>query len=386
MVWYDVVVLLVLFLTGWRGAQRGLITPLAWIAAIVLPFKFSDSLAPMLTPHISIGEANDPARHWVAMFILFIGFAIASFLVAGVIDSSVQKSKLKELNRFFGGVLGLVFGLTLVLVVTFFTSVWSPTRSAVLESRTGHYACVLLDAIKPITPKHFHDYFFEYQNRLPKQNEGELGEGSSELPDFLSDDLQGAGSDGDFELPEFEDNGLAGGGASSESRATGPTLDDLMRAIPAEIQEQYGTRLQKFWSGTSARDRGRLVDQLRRAYDFEMPGILSEFLTRSDSEPGSTDGRRQFDAMLNEIGDVYQDRDQIVQRTMQYLAGIPQAVQEAVVADWHADLTLQSSDPDPSTDITTRLDDRILRQLEQARYPLSNLSYELRQRLNRSRR
>ena len=116
MVWYDIVVLAILFFTAWRGAQRGLVTQLAWIAALVLCFKFADSLAPSITPHISVGEPNNPVRHWIAMFILFVGFSIASFLVARTIESSLHKAKLKELDRFLGGVLGLLFGCTIVLV------------------------------------------------------------------------------------------------------------------------------------------------------------------------------------------------------------------------------------------------------------------------------
>ena len=63
MVWYDIVVLVILAVMAWRGAQRGLVTQLAWIAAVVLSFKFSDSLAPTITPHIGIGEPGSRVRH-----------------------------------------------------------------------------------------------------------------------------------------------------------------------------------------------------------------------------------------------------------------------------------------------------------------------------------
>lgn len=46
--WYDFVVLAILFYTAWQGAQRGLLTQLAWIAALVLCFKFADKLAPAI--------------------------------------------------------------------------------------------------------------------------------------------------------------------------------------------------------------------------------------------------------------------------------------------------------------------------------------------------
>ncbi|GAB5441311.1 MAG: hypothetical protein Fues2KO_16600 [Fuerstiella sp.] len=382
MVWYDIVVLTILIFTTWRGAQRGLVTQLAWIAAAVLCFKFADTLAPSLTPHISVGEPNDRVRHWIAMFILFVGFSIGSFLVARTIENTLKKAKLKELDRFLGAALGFIFGWTLVMVATFFTAVLPPTRAAVLESRTGDFACQVLDTIKPLTPEHFHEYLVEYQRRLPHDSHEHLGEGST-LPGFLGDDE-------DFDL----DSGQGGTdwlnvGSGSDSNPDRPapadrtpTLDQLWRELPTTLRNQFGDQLQQQWNSASPDQRRRLIDDLARTFDAQAPEVVSRFLASMDV--GST-ADRETDRMLNEIGDVYQDREQIVRRTREHLAGIPSAVQQAVIEDWYADLNLLA-DPDPGTTVQTRLDERILRQLERAKVPFSNLGFELRQRLNRSRR
>lgn len=391
MVWYDVVVLIILFFTGWRGAQRGLVTQLAWIAAVVLCFKFADTLAPQLTPHISVGEPGNPVRHWIAMFVLFVGFSVASFLVARSIDSTLKKAKLKELDRFFGAVLGLAFGGCIVLVTTFFASVWEPTRSAVLESRTGHYSCIVLDAIKPLTPEGFHDYFVEYENRVPHDGSSDLGQGSSLVPDEFG--MEGLSPDG-FNLPDLID-GLSGNAKSGKSDSAGlsggsdgPSFDELMHALPQRLREDFGRQLQQYWNAATSAQKRKLISDLNRSFDSEMPEKLTEFLrliSASDSRQGGDSRRTDYRAMLNEIGDIYKDRNQIVRRTQEHFVGVPVRVQEAVILDWHSDLTMQPTDPDPLTGLQTRLDERILRQLERARVPLSDLGFELRQRLNRSR-
>lgn len=390
MVWYDIVVLIILLLAGWRGAQRGLVTQLAWIAAVTLSFKFADSLAPSLTPHISVGEPDNPVRHWIAMFILFVGFSVASFLVARTIDNTLQKAKLKELDRFFGAILGLVFGLSIVQAATFFTSVWPPTRAAVLESRTGHYSCVLLDTIKPLTPAHFHEYFQEYQNRLPHEQHDDLGTGTDEVPDFIGDSL-----DGGFELPDLtgglaEETSPDREGSSGGSQGTSsPSFRDVLNALPTSLREEFSDRIQRHWSAATAQQKEALIEQLNRSFDSEMPGRLADFFSATGGRSAGQGGGRQqinYTALLNEIGDIYQDRNRILQRTREHLSGLPVQVQEAVIYDWHADLTMQPTDPDPLTDIQTRLDERILRQLERARVPITELSFELQQRLNQPRR
>ncbi|MEQ9411209.1 MAG: CvpA family protein [Fuerstiella sp.] len=407
MVWYDVVVLAILAYTAWRGAQRGLVIQLAWITALVLCFKFSDKLAPAIKPHIGVGEPDSQVRHWIAMFILFVGFSIASFLVARMVESSLEKAKLKELDRFLGAVLGLLFGATIVLVGTFFAVIWEPTKASVLESGTGRFACRALDTIEPLTPEYFHEHLrtilARYQDELAPLHDdhGDLGEGSSDISDFLGGGStsgsgtadSGSGQGGGFSLPDLID-GLAGapGSAGSDSAGAsdavdGPTLDQLWRTLPQRMKDQFGTQIRERWNAATPQQRQNLVNSLARSFDFEMPAVVSDFLKSTGTGTGrqsSTTVRPDFAAMLNEIGDIYGDRDQIVRRTREHLTGIPPQVQEAVIRDWFADLSMQA-DPDPLTTVQTRLDERILRQLEKARVPLASLSYELRQRLNLSR-
>jgi hypothetical protein len=133
-----------------------------------------------------------------------------------------------------------------------------------------------------------------------------------------------------------------------------------------------------------------------------MSQVLSDFLrgsARSDSDtpdpapasarpagpPSAAAGPARLTAadaaLLREISGIYSQRSDIELRAREYLAGVPPAVIQRVLADWHADALGLPRDPDSGTDVNSRLDERILRQLNRAGIPLQDLDATLRSRL-----
>ena len=90
--------------------------------------------------------------------------------------------------------------------------------------------------------------------------------------------------------------------------------------------------------------------------------------------------------MLDEIAGIYSHRNDIIAKSKQHLAGVPSDVQRRVLQDWHADSMGLNSDPDPGTDVNTRIDDRIVRQLSRANISLDRLDRDLRTRLSQAMR
>ena len=184
MIWYDFVILAILVYTAWSGAQRGLVTQLAWIAALVLCFKFADKLAPAIEPQINVEQ---PLRHWIAMFVLYLGFSLGSFLAARILNSWMEQAKIKDFDRHLGGLFGLLKGVIIGLVVTFFAVTLSGSlKATVLQSKTGYAACVILDNIEPLTPEYFHEYLAKYRDELSPihGDHDHLETGSSTIPDL----------------------------------------------------------------------------------------------------------------------------------------------------------------------------------------------------------
>ena len=379
MVWYDFVILAILAYTAWQGAQRGLVTQLAWIAAIILCFKFADKLAPAIEGQIDVEQ---PLRHWIAMFILYLGFSLGSFLAARVMNSWLEKAEFKDFDRHLGGILGFVKGVAISMVITFFALTLSDTlKEVVLSSNSGRAACYILDTVKPITPEYFHEYLVKYEAELQGIQHEELGtEGS--IADFFKGTSDGQG--GEIQFPTVDD-GRSGSQAPDSSIVQGPDFHTLWHKVPQNIRDEYGAQLQQRWSQSTPEERQAVVDRLGRSLGYDTPEILSNFLAgpRPQTDPRLAAEQSRQDQILQRIGEIYQNREMIVQRTKEHFVGLPLEVQRGVLEDWYADLSMQS-DPDPSTTVDTRLDERILRQLSRARISLRTLSSRLQDRLNES--
>jgi uncharacterized membrane protein required for colicin V production len=394
MVWYDGVILALLVYSAWNGAQKGLITQLAWIAALILCFKFADKLAPMIEPQINVEQ---PLRHWIAMFVLYIGFSLGSFMVARIMNSWLEKAKFKDFDKHLGGILGLLKGAVIALVVTFFAVTLSESlKATVLKSYTGIATCEFLDRVEPLTPDYFRGYRERYMEELATIHNEHLGNPTT-FPDLLGGngptDSQGQGSDG-FNLPDFF-NGLGNktdaerpDNSGSVDMVNTPTFDQLLRELPTELRDSVSRDLQTRWNTSTAEQKQNLMRSLEQSLEYQLPNVVRDFLTTSGPQnglQGSDMTATTFQAQLQEIGDIYGNREVIVQRTMERLTGVPAQVRDSVINDWYADIKMQPSDPDTTTTIDTLLDERILRQVDRAGvWP--RLSLELQQRLNKSRR
>ncbi|MDG1894174.1 MAG: CvpA family protein [Fuerstiella sp.] len=395
--WYDFVVLAILFYTAWQGAQRGLLTQLAWIAALVLCFKFADKLAPAIEPMINVEQ---PLKHWISMFILYLGFSLGSFMMARILNSWLEKAKFKDFDRHLGGLFGFLKGAVICLVGTFFAVTLSDSlKSTVLESKSGEAACYILDHIEPLTPEYFHEYLAKYKSELTPLHEN-LGHETS-LPDLWGDDHSEPSRESEsrelgdeFRLPDLLDGivgatGIGSSGISDPSNTgNGLSLDEMLRRLPQRLRQEFAPQLQQYWNSATARQKQNLAFDVSRSLPVEVSNVVSDFLNVVGAESGPTSrsraGQRSCSELLDEIGDIYQDRQMITQRTREHLMGVPPQVQQAVIEDWSADLRMEAHDPDPQTTVSTRLDERIVRQLEKARVSWNSLSFDLQQRLNQS--
>lgn len=401
MVWYDFVVVALLVYTAWWGAQRGLVNQLTWIVALILCFKFADGLAPSITPSITVDLPKEQ-KHWIAMFVLFIGFSLASFMVARVITGWMEKAKFKDFDNYLGALFGLLKGVVIVLLGTFFLiTVFESFKPIVLESRTGYAACLILDKMEPLTPSYFHEYLVRYREELAPIHDEHLGNPTT-FPAHLSDNdsespLNSDGLGQGSELSDFYD-GLDGtsktgvsGSAGFADPANTPTFDEMWRKLTPQLQNEVESQIRQRWNSATADQKQHLVSSLNRAFDTQLPSVVYDFLGRSNPPnipQGDTRSEVRFQDRLNEIGRIYEDdyndRNSILRQTMDHLAGVPRHVQYAVIDDWYADLHMQVADPDRTTTDRTRLDERILKQLDKAGI-WRQLSLDLKQRLNQSR-
>ncbi|MCH2200583.1 MAG: CvpA family protein [Fuerstiella sp.] len=394
MVWYDFVILAILAYGVWQGASRGFVMQLAWIVAIVLCFKFADKLAPQIEPLISVESPR--LRHWIAMFILYLGFSLGTFLVARSLSGALEKAKFQDFDRQLGGLFGLLKGAILSLVITFFAVTLSDSfsvslRNTVARSQTGHVACLILDEIAPLIPEDANPVIKQSLAEYKKTHtavHNEDGGTEASPEDFIDHRIGVARSSGGATGQNYDDLGFSDErfGNGFEFRESYDTLLDL---LPESMKNRTSlASLRDRWNHMTAKERDRLLTDLKYQSSTEKIRLLNRLFAPVRGQGGGAEPATEA-GLLARIADEYQDfedPDLMIIRIKQHLDGLPQRIRAAVLEDWYIDLTGSGRDPDPRTDVDTRIDDRILNQLDQSRESIDRLTnFDLRTRLKRSR-
>ncbi|MCH2210471.1 MAG: CvpA family protein [Fuerstiella sp.] len=393
MVWYDFVILAILAYGVWQGAARGLVMQLAWIVAIVLCFEFADKLAPQIEPLISVESSR--LRHWIAMFILYLGFSLGTFLVARSLSGALEKAKFQDFDRQLGGLFGLLKGALLSLVITFFAVTLSDSFSeslgnTVARSQTGHIACLILDEVGPLIPEDAHPVIRESLAEYKKAHtaiHNEDGGIEASPEDFIDQRIGSVRRDGrarwNHDDPGFPDE------PSVDGIRSGEAYEALLDLLPESIRNRTSLAvLRDRWSHMTASEQDRLVTDLKYQPSTEKTRVLNSLFEPPRRQGGGAESVTDAGLMAR-IADEYQDfedADLMIIRIKQHLDGLPQRIRTAVLEDWYIDITGSGRDPDPRTDVDTRIDERILNQLDQARESVDRLTnFDLRTRLKRSR-
>lgn len=166
--WFDGVILLILIVATVRGAVKGLVWQLAWIAAIVLSFAFSQFASVTVADAIPV---EPPLNRWLAMLGLYVVAAFVSFALAIRLRDWIEKMKFKDFDRHLGMIFGFLKGAALSLVVIFFSVTLSETiRETALHSRSGYAAAVVMQQLHPVMPAELHDVLHPYIHDLDEVN------------------------------------------------------------------------------------------------------------------------------------------------------------------------------------------------------------------------
>jgi len=399
----DIVVLAVLLYCAVKGASRGLLSQLAWVVALLLCFKFSGSLAPAIEPMIGVAP---PLKQWIAMLVVYVGLCGVSFVAAGMLSSWMEKARVIDFDKHLGGVLGLLKGVIICMTGLFFAITMSePMRLIVSKTYSGLATAHLLNLsqhVIPMLPEHtvptVQNVIDEFNRRLQPVGDDLNGATASDADTFGDGSFAGAnGPDDDFDLSKYFPDPSAGTDTpknqprdQNETIAT-PSLQDLLSRVPAQLRRELTQHAMDSLRNSSPEEKQRLLERLGTGLPENAGVVLDDFLrqrteaggqgTSSESRPSARLGNAET-TLLSEISGIYSKRDDVMANTKRYLAGVPSVVQRRVLEDWHADAIGLNSDPDPSTDVNTRLDDRIVRQLSKAGISMERLDRDLRNRLS----
>jgi len=400
----DLVALAILLYCAVKGASRGLLSQLSWVIALLLCFKFSGTLAPAIEPLISVAP---PLKQWLAMLAVYVGLCGVSFVVAGMLSSWIAKAKIIDFDKHLGGILGFVKGVVICMTIMFFAITMSPQmRNVVSQTYSGYAAAIILHNSRhliPLLPENavptVRNVIDDFNKSLQPAADDLSGATASEAGKFGSDSTANGGSG--LDLSGLFPNGLRGGSStggngtdSTLSRRNEPSLEDLLSQIPTSLREKLNKEMMDILRNSSAEEKQRLLKELGNSIPQNAGSILNDFLSGSpgangQGSAGSSNSNQlgpHESSLLKEIAGIYSQRNDIIAKSRQYLAGVPSDVQRRVLQDWHADAMGLNNDPDPGTDVNTRIDVRIVRQLNRADISLDRLDRDLRTRLSQAMR
>ena len=151
MIAVDYIILAIVIISAVMGVVRGLlreaIAVITWFLAIVLAWSFASSLE----PHLGGVLVGSPLRIWAARIIIFVGVLLLGGAVATVLGHYVRVSMFAGMDRFLGGLFGLVRG---VVIVGAFTIAVQALRMdeepSWKRSRLLPYAASVADALRGV--------------------------------------------------------------------------------------------------------------------------------------------------------------------------------------------------------------------------------------------
>jgi membrane protein required for colicin V production len=139
--WVDLVVLVIVVLSGLAGFVRGLVREVlgvgAWVAALLVasPWGLFPTAAPIARQHVS-----DPLlADGVAFLAVFVPALIVLWVIARVLSGYVQRSAVSGLDRTLGLVFGLVRGALVVVAAYIIAGLAIPVEqwpAPVLQARS----------------------------------------------------------------------------------------------------------------------------------------------------------------------------------------------------------------------------------------------------------
>jgi membrane protein required for colicin V production len=282
-VWYDILVVCILFYFLAKGAARGLIWQLAGIAGILLCVTFAGTASKLIGPHINLAP---PANQWAVMFITYLLASFVAFGFARTLNQWIEKLELKEYNRHLGAIFGLVKGALLVLIMTFMIVTFSEkSRGLVKESKAANIAAKVIHQIGPILPDKLDAAVARYIDMFERTGFGAgamADEGEEILPEageeLLPDDGTELGQTAPFNPNDLLDRSNRGQTAPAEAvdlppdlltelhRTFGPTVtqmvEEQMRNASPRIRERIEQSVTDALQSADSRTKRQLQNQV----------------------------------------------------------------------------------------------------------------------------
>ena len=151
--WVDAVLLGVLVLSALVGLMRGLVFELFSLVGWLVAYFAAQWFAPVLAPHLPIGQAGSALNHGAAFACAFIASLIVWGLLARLARMLVRATPLSLVDRLLGACFGVARGTVVLLAVATVIGLTPLARSVAWQrSLGGAWLQAGLQGIKPLLP------------------------------------------------------------------------------------------------------------------------------------------------------------------------------------------------------------------------------------------
>jgi len=149
----DVIFLITISITVILGVLRGFVKSVLSIAFLILGIVFALSYYDNLSGVFSIRNRN--ISHFISFITIFIVTIVIGSLITYFLRKLLVRGPLKSIDRFLGGIFGLLKGITYSSILVFALIVFPIDDSLLVESKLSPYFIKVVDFMFEVIPKDF---------------------------------------------------------------------------------------------------------------------------------------------------------------------------------------------------------------------------------------
>ncbi|MBY0588756.1 CvpA family protein [bacterium] len=153
--WFDLISIVVMVVSAWQGAWRGMASQLAPIASLIVGYLVAIPLSKDMAPWFG---TDTPANRFVAALVIYLAIAFVMYLVAGLYREAMSSIRMEGFDHHLGFLFGLAKGGVLCMLMAFFgIGLSEKSRQTILASRAGEVSASVMRTVEPMLPGEIRD-------------------------------------------------------------------------------------------------------------------------------------------------------------------------------------------------------------------------------------
>jgi membrane protein required for colicin V production len=156
--WLDIVLIVILLVSFILGLIKGFVKQIVGIAAVVVGLILAAVYYQSFSRVLIRAFVSEQWSHLIAFLIIFLAVLVVGSLI-GFLLSKLMIGPLKLLDRFFGGVLGIIKGVLICGVIVMAMLIFPVDKQGLMRSSVAPYCYWLTKGMIQIIPKEMRDRF-----------------------------------------------------------------------------------------------------------------------------------------------------------------------------------------------------------------------------------